>query len=70
MGVTSSVLEELGIADETIPEPLGGAHRDLDTMSETLKSRLIEQLDRLQSEPLDQLIEKRFNRLMSYGSSQ
>lgn len=69
MGVTSSVLEELGIADETIPEPLGGAHRDLDTMAETLKGRLIEQLDRLQNEPLDQLVEKRFNRLMSYGSS-
>lgn len=69
MGVTSSVLEELGIADETIPEPLGGAHRDIDTMAETLKGRLIEQLDRLQSEPLDQLVEKRFNRLMSYGSS-
>ncbi len=69
MGVTSSVLEELGIADETIPEPLGGAHRDLDTMSQTLKGRLVEQLDRLQSEPLDQLIEKRFNRLMSYGNS-
>ncbi|MEZ0152051.1 MAG: acetyl-CoA carboxylase carboxyltransferase subunit alpha [Candidatus Reddybacter sp.] len=68
MGVTSSVLEELGIADETIPEPLGGAHRDLDTMAETLKGRLIEQLDRLQSEPLDQLVEKRFNRLMSYGN--
>ena len=69
MGVTSSVLEELGIADETIPEPLGGAHRDLDTMAETLKGRLIEQLDRLQGEPLDQLIENRFNRLMSYGNS-
>ncbi len=69
MGVTSSVLEELGIADETIPEPLGGAHRDLDTMSQTLKGRLVEQLDRLQSEPLDQLIEKRFKRLMSYGNS-
>ena len=68
MGVTSSVLEELGIADETIPEPLGGAHRDIDTMAETLKGRLIEQLDRLQSEPLDQLLEKRFNRLMSYGN--
>ncbi|OUS13856.1 acetyl-CoA carboxylase carboxyltransferase subunit alpha [Gammaproteobacteria bacterium 53_120_T64] len=67
MGVTSGVLEELGIADETIPEPLGGAHRDLDAMAETLKGRLIEQLDRLQSEPLDQLVEKRFNRLMSYG---
>ncbi len=69
MGVTSSVLEELGIADETIPEPLGGAHRDIDTMAETLKGRLVEQLDRLQSEPLDQLVEKRFKRLMSYGNS-
>ncbi len=67
MGVTSGVLEELGIADETIPEPLGGAHRDVDTMAETLKGRLIEQLDRLQSESLDQLLEKRFERLMSYG---
>jgi len=36
-------------------------------MAETLKGRLIEQLDRLQSEPLDQLLEKRFERLMSYG---
>mgnify|MGYP000151744789 CR=1 FL=1 len=69
MGVTSGVLEELGIADETIPEPLGGAHRDVDAMAETLKGRLIEQLDRLQSEPLDQLVNKRFERLMSYGKS-
>ncbi|MBQ0720875.1 MAG: acetyl-CoA carboxylase carboxyltransferase subunit alpha [Gammaproteobacteria bacterium] len=69
MGVTSSVLEELGIADETIPEPLGGAHRDVDAMAGILQGRLIEQLDRLQREPLDQLVEKRFNRLMSYGST-
>ncbi|MGB0444868.1 MAG: acetyl-CoA carboxylase carboxyltransferase subunit alpha, partial [Porticoccaceae bacterium] len=37
MGVTSDNLEQLGIVDETIPEPLGGAHRDIDTMSENLK---------------------------------
>ena len=40
MGVTSDNLEQLGIVDETIPEPLGGAHRDIDTMSENLKQHL------------------------------
>lgn len=68
MGVTSSVLQDLGIIDETIPEPLGGAHRDMDAMAETLKGRLTEQVDRLCAEPIDQLLEKRYARLMSYGN--
>ena len=68
MGVTSSVLEELGIVDETIPEPLGGAHRDIDGMAKTLKARLSAQLDRLQKMPLDELLEVRYKRLMSYGN--
>ncbi|RLA48163.1 MAG: acetyl-CoA carboxylase carboxyl transferase subunit alpha [Gammaproteobacteria bacterium] len=68
MGVTSTVLQDLGIADETIPEPLGGAHRDIDAMVSTLRERLISQLDRLQREPVDLLLEKRFARLMSYGN--
>ncbi len=69
MGVTSSVLQELGIVDETIPEPLGGSHRDVDTMAATLRERLVEQVDRLRGEPLDSLLEKRFDRLMSYGNA-
>lgn len=68
MGVTSSVLEQLGIVDETFPEPLGGAHRDIDAMAATLKSRLVAQLNDLGEIPLDQLLEKRFERLMSYGN--
>ncbi|WP_444898155.1 acetyl-CoA carboxylase carboxyltransferase subunit alpha [Microbulbifer sp. SSSA005] len=68
MGVTSSVLEELGIVDETIPEPLGGAHRDPDAMANNLKDRLSEQLDQLSSIPIDELLEKRYQRLMSYGN--
>ena len=68
MGVTSSILEELGIVDETIPEPLGGAHRDIDTMAENLKERLTIQVDQLSSTPLDELLDKRYKRLMSYGS--
>lgn len=69
MGVTSSVLADLGIVDDTIPEPLGGAHRDIDAMAGNLKERLVGQVDRLQSIPLDELLEKRYQRLMSYGNS-
>ena len=68
MGVTSRVLEDLGIVDETIPEPRGGAHRDIEAMSETLKARLSEQVDRYSAMPTDQLLDKRYQRLMSYGN--
>lgn len=68
MGVTSQVLQDLGIVDETIPEPLGGAHRNVEEMSINLQQRLIEQVERLSSEPLDALLERRYQRLMSYGN--
>jgi acetyl-CoA carboxylase carboxyl transferase subunit alpha len=67
MGVTSDNLQKLGIVDETIPEPMGGAHRDIEAMSLTLRSRLSEQLDELQAVPIDDLLERRYQRLMSYG---
>lgn len=68
MGVTSNVLQDLGIVDETIPEPLGGAHRDFDAVANTLRAKLVEQLDELQAIPLDQLLEQRYSRLMSFGN--
>ncbi len=68
MGVTSTFLMELGIADETIPEPLGGAHRDVGAMASRLRERLSAQLDALSAQSLDSLLEKRFERLMSYGN--
>jgi len=68
MGVTSTILQEFGIVDETIPEPMGGAHRDIDTMAATLRERLSAQLEQLQKVPLDTLLEQRFNRLMAYGN--
>ena len=68
MGVTSANLEKLGIVDETIPEPMGGAHRDIEVMSETLKARLTQQLDELSAVPLNTLLERRFERLMSFGN--
>jgi acetyl-CoA carboxylase carboxyl transferase subunit alpha len=68
MGVTSSVLLELGIIDGTIEEPLGGAHRDIDLTSGSIKSYLIEQLDSLEQLPLEDMLAKRYARLMSYGN--
>lgn len=68
MGVTSEVLQDLGIVDEIIPEPLGGAHRDIEVMAEGLKSRLITQLDDLLEVPVEELLDKRYQRLMSYGN--
>ena len=68
MGVTSENLQQLGIVDETIAEPLGGAHRDIEAMSETLKQHLVDQLQQLQEIPTDQLLEQRYQRVMSYGN--
>lgn len=68
MGVTSDNLERLGIVDETIGEPLGGAHRDIDAVADKVRSRLIDQVDRLNAVPIDELLEKRYQRLMSYGN--
>jgi acetyl-CoA carboxylase carboxyl transferase subunit alpha len=68
MGVTSSILQDLGIVDETIEEPLGGAHRDIDLAAERLKSHIIKQLDELEQLPLEDMLAKRYERLMSYGN--
>ena len=68
MGVTSKTLLELGIVDEIIPEPLGGAHRDRDTVAASIRKTLIRQLDSLQAEPLESLLEKRYQRLTSFGN--
>jgi acetyl-CoA carboxylase carboxyl transferase subunit alpha len=69
MGLTSTVLENLGIVDATIAEPLGGAHRDIDLMAERIKQHLVGQLATLKDVPEDQLLDKRYQRLMSYGNS-
>ncbi len=69
MGVTSARLEELGIVDQTIKEPLGGAHRNVEEMASRLKQNLLEQVERFQLMPMDELLERRYARLMSHGAS-
>ena len=68
MGLTSSVLEDLGIVDETIPEPSGGAHRDPDLAASRVKDYLTRELKSLIQEDITELLSKRYERLMSYGN--
>ena len=68
MGVTSTILQDLGVVDATIPEPLGGAHRDVDLMAQRIREHIITQLDELEQLPLEDLLSKRYARLMSYGN--
>jgi acetyl-CoA carboxylase carboxyl transferase subunit alpha len=67
LGITAERLKELGLIDGIIPEPLGGAHRDVDRMAATLKQSLIQHLDKLERTPIDKLLADRYQRLMSFG---
>jgi len=67
MGITSDRLHELGLVDQVIPEPLGGAHRDPAAMAQSIKQHLLETLDRLDGFSHDELLERRYARLLSYG---
>ena len=69
MGVTSERLKQLGIVDEIIQEPLGGAHRDVSMTAENIKRALHEQVERLMVADIDNLVAHRYQRLMSYGIS-
>ncbi|MGM0537315.1 MAG: acetyl-CoA carboxylase carboxyl transferase subunit alpha [Pseudomonadota bacterium] len=68
MGITAERLKELGLVDTLIPEPLGGAHRQLVTAAERIKASLLESLDRLAAMDMDHMLERRYERLMSYGA--
>ncbi len=67
MAITSKHLKSHGLIDDIVPEPLGGAHRDPEQMARNLRNALVQTLDNLAAEPLDRLLEHRYERLMSYG---
>lgn len=68
MQITADKLSKLGLIDEIIPEPLGGAHRNYDQMAEHIKKALCTHLERLQKLPMDDLLERRYGRMMRYGT--
>lgn len=67
MGITAKSLEEAGLIDHIIPEPLGSAHRDFDEASRNLKQALIEGLEKFDNMETDNLLEQRYKRLTSFG---
>ncbi|MEP9317490.1 acetyl-CoA carboxylase carboxyl transferase subunit alpha [Pseudomonas sp. LABIM340] len=67
MGITANRLKDLGIVDNVIPEPLGSAHRDPAAMAETIRKSLLGQLDTLNQLSSEELLARRYERLMSYG---
>ena len=67
LGITAERLLGLGLIDGIIDEPLGGAHRDVKMMSQTLGVALKSTMKTLKAVPLDQLLEQRYQRLLQYG---
>ncbi|EDY86746.1 acetyl-CoA carboxylase, carboxyl transferase, alpha subunit [gamma proteobacterium HTCC5015] len=69
MGVIAPKLLELGLIDELVREPLGGAQRDIEATAASIQSMFESQLDRLLHCDIDQLLEQRYQRLRAYGAA-
>ncbi len=69
MGVTAERLHYLGVADRMVREPLGGAHRDPTRMATTLRDTLLEELNNLRQLSIEELLERRYERLTRYDAS-
>ena len=67
MKVSANELKKLKIIDEIIEEPLGGAHRDYDQISSSIKDSLIKNLSALNSMSMEQLLDRRYKRLVEIG---
>ena len=59
--------KDLGLIDNVVKEPLGGAHRNYDEMAENLKQRIETDLADLSGISADRIVEQRYSRLMKYG---
>lgn len=67
MKVSANELKKLKIIDEIIEEPLGGAHRDYDLISSSIKDSLIKNLSTLNNMSMEQLLDRRYKRLVEIG---
>ncbi|OBX04410.1 acetyl-CoA carboxylase subunit alpha [Gallibacterium genomosp. 3] len=67
MGLTADRLKKLSLIDSIIEEPLGGAHRNVEQMAENLKTQIKTDLEELALLGQEELLDRRYQRLMSYG---
>jgi len=70
MKITSADLKKLGLVDEIVPEPLGGAHRDPEQAAAHLNASLVRHLEEVSSWTIPELLGKRYERLQSFGQFQ
>src|SRR5262249_23137145 len=70
LNLTAERLLALGLIDEMVPEPLGGAHRNPDEMAATLKKRLLTHLSQLQTMSLNRLVETRYKHWLNIGKAE
>jgi acetyl-CoA carboxylase carboxyl transferase subunit alpha len=68
MGGTAERLKKLGLVDEVLKEPHGGAHRAPQVMAETVKQSVVKHLAELRNQPVTQLLDARQARLRAFGS--
>jgi acetyl-CoA carboxylase carboxyl transferase subunit alpha len=68
LGMTAKRLKELGLIDKIVREPTGGAHRNPKQMATRLKAVLVNEIDALSQVPVQELVERRYRRLRSYGA--
>jgi len=68
LGLTARRLHQLGLVDKVLREPTGGAHRNPRQMARRLKAVLLNQLDELEQVPVEDLLERRYQRLRRYGA--
>ncbi|KGX89098.1 acetyl-CoA carboxylase carboxyltransferase subunit alpha [Pontibacillus litoralis] len=68
MGITSYDLKKLGIVDAIIPEPRGGAHRDIASQAKQIDSFLNQTMQQLKGIPVDELLEQRWEKYKKIGS--
>ncbi|MGC3980972.1 MAG: acetyl-CoA carboxylase carboxyltransferase subunit alpha [Steroidobacteraceae bacterium] len=67
MGMTADRLHKLGLVDEVLKEPLGGAHRDPQATADTLNAAILAKLAELEALPIETVVANRYKRLRSYG---
>ncbi|MEO4532641.1 acetyl-CoA carboxylase carboxyltransferase subunit alpha [Staphylococcus aureus] len=68
MKITAHDIKQLGIIDDVISEPLGGAHKDIEQQALAIKSAFVEQLDSLESLSRDEIANDRFEKFRNIGS--
>lgn len=67
LGITATRLKAVGLVDRIVSEPMGGAHRAPDEMMQNLRKALVEELAAAEKQPINKLLDQRYERLMSYG---